>query len=217
MAAIVVGDGCGVEAVPYEVQYVAAGNGEKRRAKDESEGVDGDVVAHDREEEKPRQTESTQDVDRGCVVASVRRKPEGEEEKGGEQSEGAEAFKEPAERVRIAADERKMRCAVVDSIDDRMESQGGFDVEFEPGTIGDGGELISKECGVGEDVVGLDGKEGEHVGHEVKCGEADGIALAEIDRGEQKAERDKDGIPCGEDGADGGEKPEESEEFSARG
>ncbi len=55
------------------------------------------------------------------------------------------------------------------------------------------------------------------VGKEVKTGEADSIAAAEVDRAEQKAEGDKDGIPRGEDGADGGEKAESGEESFARG
>jgi hypothetical protein len=63
-----------------------------------------------------------------------------------------------------------------------VKPHGGLDVEFESGAKGDGGELISEECGVGEDVVGLDGDEGEYAGEEVECGEADGVATAEVDR-----------------------------------
>ncbi len=123
--------------------------------------MDGDVVAHEREEKKPGQAEPTEDVDRGYVLTAVRLEPECEKEKGGEQGEGAEALEEPAESVGVRADERELRFGVVDSVDDGVKAQGGLGVEFESGAKGDGGELIFEECRVGEDVVGLDGDEGE--------------------------------------------------------
>lgn len=182
VTAVVVGDGCGLEAIPDDVQHEAASDGQKWRAKHESERVDGDVVAHECEEKQPRQTKATQEIDRIRVVAAAGRKPEGDEEKRGEQSEGAESFEQPAESVRVGADEGELRGGVVDTIDDGVKPKGGRDVEFESGAKGDGGELISKEGGVNKDVVGLDGKEGEHIGDQVECGEADGVAVAEIDR-----------------------------------
>jgi len=105
----------------------------------------------------------------------------------------------------------------VHEIDDGVEASGGLDIELDSGTIGDSGELILEERRVGEDVVGLDGDERDDTSDQVEAGQPDGIATAKINRGEEKAERNEDGIPCAEDGADGGEKAESGEEPSARG
>ncbi len=69
----------------------------------------------------------------------------------------------------------------MNTVDDGVKPHGGRDVEFESGAKSDGGELIFEECGVGEDVVGLDGNEGQDVGHEIECGETDGVAAAEVE------------------------------------
>ena len=121
-----------MEVVPDAVEDETAGDRQEGRAEDKSKGVDGDVVAHDGVEDNPGQAESAEKIDRGCVLTTFGLKPDCEEEKGGEENEGVEAFEEPAEGVRVGADERKLGSGVVDTIDDGVKSHGGLDVELSP-------------------------------------------------------------------------------------
>ena len=54
MAAVVVGEGSGVKAIPDAVEHITAGDSQEWRAEDESKGMNGDVVAHNGVEDKPR-------------------------------------------------------------------------------------------------------------------------------------------------------------------
>jgi len=105
----------------------------------------------------------------------------------------------------------------VDVIDDGMEAQGGVGVEPDSGAVGDGGELVFEEGGIGQDVVGLNGEKCNDAGGHVETGEPDGGATAEIDGGDQQAEGDKDGVPGAEDGAYCREETEGGEESLAGG
>ena len=105
MAAVFEGEGRRVEKVPDTVENETSGDGEKGSGKDEGEWMNGDIVPHERVEEKPWEAEAAEEVDGGDVLAAVGLKPECEKEKGGEKEEGVEVLKDPSERVRVGADE----------------------------------------------------------------------------------------------------------------